>query len=104
MIDKLKDLDTSEQERVGFVLASGEVVEVQNVAEDPKVSFSVSTEDLLKYEDEAIAAWHTHPKGGVNLSAEDYEAFMMWPDWDHYIIGSGQVAKYKVEDGVVVKA
>jgi proteasome lid subunit RPN8/RPN11 len=56
----------------------------------------VAAEDLLKYEDSAAASWHTHPGRPANLSADDYDAFRMWPSLTHFIIGSDGIKSYTV--------
>lgn len=101
-MNKLLDYYEGDNERVGFILKSGEIVEVENVAEDPTCGFDVRPEDLIKYEDEAVATWHTHPGKDANLSLEDMEAFVSWPDWIHYIVGERDVRAYVVKNGMVV--
>lgn len=88
-----------DHERCGFILKSGEIVEVQNRSDDPANSYKVSLEDIEKYEDEAAATWHTHPGGTKNLSVSDFYTFLGWPLWEHYIIAPNGVQKYYVEDG-----
>jgi proteasome lid subunit RPN8/RPN11 len=93
------ELYTSEgPERVGFVLRGGEVIEVQNVSPAPAYSFDVAAEDLMRFERDAIASWHTHPGRAANLSSDDYEAFRMWPDLQHFIVGSDGIRSYTVTD------
>lgn len=91
-------------ERVGFILKNGVIVEVDNTAEDPTVAFNVKGEDIQAHGDEAIATWHTHPDRDYNLSGEDYETFLQWPNLDHYIIGNNGVRKYVVEFNEVLIA
>jgi len=102
--ERLKEYLTGQEERVGFILSDGKIVEVENVAADKKQGFSVKPEDLIKYENEAVASWHTHPGASSNLSMDDYAAFVSWPDWKHYVIGIDGVSCFEVIDGVVVKA
>lgn len=91
-------------ERVGFILRSGEIVEVKNVSNDPLNAFAVEPEELIRLEDEMVASWHTHPGVTSNLSGDDYAAFKSWPDLLHYIIGKGGVTCYSVTaSGAVVK-
>ena len=89
-------------ERVGFILLSGEMVEVENIYAAPNDGFSISTEDLIKYETLARATFHTHPGITSNLSGEDYKAFKCWPSYTHYIIGKDGVRSYSVNSGGVV--
>jgi len=91
-------------ERVGFVLNTGEVVEVDNVALQPDKAFMVSTIDLMRYEDIAVATWHTHPGESSNLSDMDYRAFYNWPHLKHYIIGKDGISAYVIKNGNLVKA
>ncbi len=91
-------------ERVGFVLPHGKIVEVDNIALDPKIGFDVSADDLITYGDDAVATWHTHPGASNNLSTEDMHTFLAWSNLDHYIIGNDGVRKYTVVDGEVLIA
>lgn len=106
-MDSLKDLlkPDDEHERVGFVLQSGEIVEVENICHDPRGGFEVRGEDLMKYMGEAIATWHTHPGQDCNLSPNDWYGFKNYPNLRHYIIGTDGVAEYYVNDaGMVLRA
>lgn len=89
-------------EHVGFILPHGKVIEVKNVSDNPEGSFDVLGEDIIKYENEAVATWHTHPNGTSNLSAGDMETFLNWPDLDHYIVGTDGLTKYTVVDNEVL--
>jgi proteasome lid subunit RPN8/RPN11 len=99
---KLLSKLTGETERVGYILKSGEIVEVENVCPEPKEGFEVKGEDILKYEADAVASWHTHPGMTSNLSANDYETFLEWPSLDHFIVGTDGVTKYVVQDDEVL--
>ena len=95
-------------ERCGFVLTSGELVELNNIAEEPEKSYEIDPVAALPYvKAGAIAAtWHTHPNADPNLSGDDHEGFLLWPDLEHCIIGVFQgkvtVRRYRVEDGLVI--
>lgn len=91
-------------ERVGVILKTGEVLELKNHASDPMSASTISLVDLLTYEDAAAATWHTHPGGGANLSADDYDAFVNWPSLRHFIVGSDGVREYFVEKRRVINA
>jgi len=91
-------------ERVGFVLTSGEIVEVTNVCTNPAEGFDVSAEDIIKYEGQVVSTWHTHPNATSNLSLGDYTTFMAWEDCDHYIVGNNGVSRFVVQDGDVLIA
>jgi proteasome lid subunit RPN8/RPN11 len=84
-------------ERCGFVLTSGEIVEVENIADDPEDNFEISYDDIDKYEDRIAASWHSHPRGTANLSQSDYELFSQVPEWQHIIISKDEVTNYYVE-------
>ena len=91
-------------ERVGLILSSGQIVELANTSKTPDQSFSVAPEDMIKYEDEAVATWHTHPFGSAALSGEDLIGFRSWPDFLHLIFGvDNEVRGYIVQKGVVLK-
>lgn len=94
---KLKKYLTGEKERVGFVLITGQTVEVANACAEPEKGFMVRAEDLLKYEGKIAATWHTHPQGASVLSVGDYDSFKNWPEWRHYIIGDDGVVEYYVD-------
>ena len=91
-------------ERVGLILKSGKAIELENVAPDPQVGSTISLDDLVRYEDEAVATWHTHPSAPSNLSMDDYEAFKNWPHLKHYIIGLEGVRCFRVAGGRVLNA
>lgn len=99
----LSKLDGS-LERVGFVLKSGEVIEVENKCDNPEEGFDVSGTDIIRYSGDAVATWHTHPNVTANLSMNDYETFLNWSELDHYIIGTDGVVKYIVVEGELIVA
>lgn len=82
-------------ERGGFIL-NGEIIECENDHPDKTQNFSVSCEDLEKYEN-AEASWHTHPNGSKNLSRADFQAFQNWPQMRHYIVGKDGVFCYVID-------
>ena len=91
-------------ERVGFILGTGVIVEVQNVSTSPRDSFAVRPEDMIFYEDKIVATFHTHPDTTSNLSDDDFKAFKDWPEFRHLIIGSDGVSCYYVAaSGAVIK-
>lgn len=101
LIPELKTRLTDGPERVGFILADGQIVEVKNICQEAENGFEVSGQDLLKYQD-AIATWHTHPDMNSNLSSNDYYGFRNYPDWLHFIVGTDGVSAFKVEKGRVL--
>jgi proteasome lid subunit RPN8/RPN11 len=92
----------SDAERVGFVMKNGEIIECKNICEDPENGFDVSGEEILRYYPDAEATWHTHPGRTANLSANDYETFVNWPELAHFIVGTDGVKRYVVENGQVL--
>lgn len=85
-----------------MILSDGKIIETANVAGDPLEAFEIPDAELLLYEDEAIASWHTHPGVSSQLSFDDFEGFLMWPQLKHYIVGNDGVACYVVRKGAVV--
>lgn len=110
LMDKLTEEGTAE--KCGLVLATGRIVEVSNVAEDPVTGFKMNAVEVLNFlqkkRAKPIATWHTHPGGDPNLSEKDYAGFLQWPDWDHYIVGlrngKPSVAKFEIENGVILSS
>lgn len=102
LISKLKDFLPGVNERVGFVLEDGSVVECLNVCDDPENGFDVSDADLARYCDQAVASWHTHPDGTKLLSVGDYATFLTNDALVHFIIAPDGVAAYHVVGGAVL--
>jgi proteasome lid subunit RPN8/RPN11 len=94
-------------ERCGFVMNDGSIVEVGNMHPEPTEGFIMDPTAMILQADDAAATWHTHPKTGPNLSQEDYRGFLAWPRLKHHIIGLGangpEVRTYAIYDGVVVQ-
>lgn len=103
---QLNDTD----ERCGFLLKDGTIVPIDNVAFEPHLGYEMNSQQALPYVQAGTiaATWHTHPDGPPILSGEDYEAFLAWPDFEHYVIGRSKgkvvVTKYKIERGLVIVA
>lgn len=83
-------------ERCGLIMSNGDIVELINAAEDPLEAFEISGADLIKYEDVAIASWHTHPGQSSQLSLDDYAGFLNYPNFQHHIVGKNGVTSYAV--------
>lgn len=96
------------EERCGVILKDGKIVEIPNVAKDKENSYLMDNDQVLPFikNDKVAATWHTHPQSDPNLSGEDYNGFLGWPDLEHYIIGRRKnktvVMKFKVEDGLII--
>lgn len=102
-MDALREFYADEgPERVGLILRDGTIVELENVATNPEEAFDVRPEDLIRYEDEMVATWHTHPGASPNLSLDDHMAINNWPMLEHYIIGQGSTRRYTVRNGSIV--
>lgn len=91
-----------EKEKVGFVLKNGDIVELANICDNPVEGFVIKADDMLKYEDQVVATWHTHPKASANLSVGDYLSFRNYPKLRHYIVGTDGVFEYAVRGKAVV--
>lgn len=91
------------KERCGFVLDNGEIVEVPNVASEPENAFAIDASDIVKWEGQAVATWHTHPRESSNLSNEDYRGFLNYPNLRHYIVGTDGVSSYTVKSGIILR-
>ena len=103
-MQQLLDLYEGDEERCGFVLKSGDIVEVINICENPKEGFAVAGADLVRFTPIAQATWHTHPGSDSNLSANDWHSFLNWPELEHYIIGNDGITKFVVQNGEVLVA
>ena len=55
-------------ERCGIVV-NGEFIELENIAKDKAVTFSIDPKYLMR--DDIEAVWHTHPNGYPYLSTQD---------------------------------
>lgn len=102
LTSKLAEYLPGETERVGYVLDDGQIVECQNICDDPENGFDVSDADMRAYCDRAIATWHTHPGATRSLSVGDYETYLVNDELIHFIIAPDGVAAYRVEAGVVL--
>ncbi len=100
----LLELYEGSHERCGFVLKTGEIVEVPNICIDPENGFDMRGADIVQFAPQAVATWHTHPGEDSNLSSGDFQSFLNWPELEHYIVGNDGVTKFRVEDGDVYVA
>lgn len=96
-------------ERCGLVLKDGSYVEIENIADDPVISYEMSPIEVLPYltGDSIIGTWHTHPFSPPRLSGEDYVGFMGWPHLTHHVIGveNGEVKvkSYYIKNGAILE-
>lgn len=104
MTDQLKEFYAEDgPERIGFILQDDTIVECDNLIKESKGGFDFAASDLIKYGLTAKASWHTHPGLLSNLSFNDQESFVMWPDMLHYIVGRDGIRVYKVERNRVIQ-
>lgn len=91
-------------ERCGFVLTDGSILEVKNIHTNPETGFMMSSRDVFDYalSSKAVATWHTHPEAPSSLSADDYVGFQNFPNLKHYIIGQDGLSTYVVENRHVI--
>lgn len=101
-LSKLFDIKELE-EKCGVILKDGTVVPTHNLHHKPQEGFVVDPIALLRYEDDLWGTWHTHPKANSNLSSEDYQGFLQWPELKHFIIGVDGIRCYVVEDGLIIE-
>ena len=99
---KLRKCFELSREHIGFVLKTGDLVELENVSESPDETFSFHPEEFAKYFSQAVATWHTHTGKDANLSFDDYQFFLSWPELGHFIISLDAVWYYEVVDKTVV--
>lgn len=91
-------------EQCGFILKNQEVVFIGNLSRNPEVSFEISEKDIEKIGLENIECfWHSHPSNNLNLSLDDYAAFLKYPDHKHRIYSQTSFAEYYVRRGFVMR-
>ena len=98
----LFDYLDGEDERCGFVLHDGTIVELENIHPEPTEGFEIDPEDILRYINQIEAIWHTHPGAGSVLSGEDKLCMEIWPHLKHIVVGVDGMSVYIVEQGVVL--
>lgn len=97
------------EERCGLILDDGTIVEIENIAEDKTKSFEMNPNAVVGVLSTRVVTgtWHTHPNESPNLSGADHDTFLVWPEFEHFIIGIDPTTKeicalkFRVEDGVV---
>ena len=90
-------------EKCGFILKDGTVINLENKHPHPNLGFLIPDSDIDQYKDDIAAIWHSHPSNDVNLSVEDYAAFLRYPDYDHHIYGLNHMAAYYVRGDTVYR-
>lgn len=91
------------EERCGFILKDGTIVEVKNQSPRPEAAFDIDAQDIIKHLDVMAATWHTHVETSSYPSGADYVCFQNWPHLKHYIVGSDGVKCYKLDGKRVVE-
>jgi hypothetical protein len=102
MIELLKHWNKN-LEVCGVILNREKVVVCENRSTTPHESFQISSETLESLGNTPTHFWHTHPSNCVNLSMDDYKAFLNFPDQIHLIVGQDKIAEYYVVAGVVYR-
>ncbi len=90
------------KEHCGFILESGDIVEVENISATPDKTFQIGDEDLEQYLPQAVASWHTHTGVSANLSLSDYYTFLEFPELDHYIVSKTSSLCFGDENGQLI--
>lgn len=93
---------STEVERCGLILRSGEIVEIENSASAPEFEFEMADEAIAPYKDSMIATWHTHTEDNPNLSLDDYLTFTRLKDLNHFIISQRRVVEFGTVNNFLV--
>lgn len=91
-----KAIEAHPYEACGFILKDGSVIQIPNVASDPRRSFLMSRDDLIEMvpnPDVIEGIWHTHPRGTTTPSAGDMEMLRIC-QWRYFIVTTTQVVEY----------
>lgn len=88
-------------EACGFIFDDGSIVEIRNVATDPRKSFKM---DLVQANQKisgkkVYAIWHTHPSGSVKPSKDDIMAMNsghIRPHWKYLIVSATEISEIDV--------
>lgn len=91
-------------ERCGVILTNGASVEFKNNHPEPSKHFLITEEDIDSVGLSNIACfWHSHPSNDVNLSLDDYQMFLKYPDHIHRIYSAFDSADYYVRRNLVMR-
>lgn len=94
------DIHIDQDERCGIVTREGKIVELPNCSSFPQNSYLIYEKDVQNLD--IIATWHTHPRGPLNLSIDDYNNFAELSDIKHLILTPRWIALYGMDDGFVM--
>ena len=87
------------KERCGIILASGEIVELENTSTSNE-EFAFDHIHLTRAG--VWATWHTHPLGLHNLSGADYNSFLTAPSLRHFVVTEISVMCFKIERNLLL--
>jgi len=91
-------------EACGFILESGEILEIRNVSQTPRRAFRMDREELVRElgtkdaSDFITAIWHTHPGGTTVPSHTDLDGIKcgaVQRNWKYYIVTAYGVYEYE---------
>jgi proteasome lid subunit RPN8/RPN11 len=54
----------TEEEICGFILKSGEIIELENISDNKKETWMINPLFYLRYKKEIECIYHSHPEGG----------------------------------------
>lgn len=94
------DIHIEQDERCGIVTKLGEIIELPNSSTFPQNTYLIYEKDIQGYD--ILATWHTHPRGPLNLSIEDYNNFAELSQFQHLILTPRFVALYGMDEGFVM--
>lgn len=80
-----------------------EILELQNLADDPRCGFKLNPDALN--DSRILATIHNHPNGNLNLSVNDYYTFKNYSSMLHFIVNkNGDYRAYIVKEDYVHNA
>ncbi len=94
------DIQMDQDERCGVITKLGEIIELPNSSTFPNNSYLIYEKDIQGLE--IIATWHSHPRGPLNLSIDDYNNFAELSELKHLVLTPRFVALYGMDDGFVM--
>lgn len=103
MLDLVSKVYSPVRERCGFILKSGEILEVNNIDPNPDKNFAIDIEDINANIENILAFWHNHTGDNYNLSSADYKAFMAYPEHLHIIFCYDIYTIYRVRNNLLVR-
>lgn len=89
-----------EVERCGVITADGNIVECPNMSTSPENSYFIMEKDIEAISG-IVGTWHSHPRGPLNLSIDDYNNFAELHQLSHIILTPRFVALYEMQEDFV---